>query len=484
MPPYTVKESTEQEVKLRPPTGFRLPEQLVNHPLPKRIFTSTYYDTKDFDLARLGITLRRRVEQGQGTWQLKFPKDHARKELEISHGPTKLPVEFSDLLFAFFRGQDPLPVAKLRTERYPHQISEQEHIVAEVTWDYVAVLKDRRISKRLHELEVELIEGTQKNLKQITKQLKVAGAENGNSRPKMCQALDLEYPEPQKTIEGSAPTGEQVKLMLQQQVNEILRHDPGTRFGRDSEDLHQMRVATRRFRAILRSARQLFDPVWISTLRSEMSWLAATLGTVRDFDVLLRNLRRETQTLLEAERKIFDELLSRLESQRSLARAAMLEALRSERYLALLDQLISCTQHMDVIHPHIAIQDLAKKEFDKLEKAVDNLPKEYNDEDLHRLRIRSKRVRYAAELAEPSIGKPARRFIRQVRKLQDLLGDCQDTVIIEEHLQNYLRSSRRVKAAFTTGLIVERLRQRRAQVRRAFPSRWAKLKKRTPAVWG
>ncbi len=483
MRPYTVKESAEQEVKLCPPTGFRFPAQFVSHSLPKRTFISTYFDTKNYALARLGITLRRRVEHGKGVWQLKLPKEQARKELEISHGSTKLPVEFSDLLFAFFRGQDPLPVTKLRTERYPHQVTEPEHIVAEVTWDHVAVLKDRRICKRLHELEIELVEGTKKNLKQIIKQLKAAGAENGNSRPKMCQALELDYPEKLPQIDASAPEGEQVTYMLRQQVDEILRHDPGTRFGRDSEDLHQMRVATRRVHAILRMVRPLLEPAWNSALRNEIGWLARVLGSVRDFDVLLQNLRRETHTLLEAEQKTFEALLSRLESERSVARAAMLEALRSERYLALLDQLLSSTQHIDITNPHIALRDLAQKEFDKLEKAGDNLPKEHSDEDLHRLRMRTKRVRYAVELAEPSIGKPATRFLRQIRKLQDLLGESQDTVIIEEQLQNSLRSSRRVKTAFTSGLIVERLRHRRAQIREAFPSCWTKLKKRGYAVW-
>ena len=474
----SVKEKLGHEVKLRPSNGFRLPEQLISRSLPKRIVTSTYYDTKEFDLARLGITLRRRVEHGKGVWQLKLPDGHARKELEISHGSTRLPVEFADLLFAFFRGQEPPPIAKLRTARYPHQIIEQGHILAEVTWDHVAVLQDRRVCKRLHELDVELIEGTPKNLKHITKQLKAAGAENGSSHPKMYQALDLKFPDSPPPIGGSASETEQVNLMLQQQVDEMLRHDPGIRFGKDSEDLHQMRVAIRRFRAILRWARQLLDPVWISAIKQEISWLASILGSVRDFDVLLLNLRNETQTLLKSEQKVFEALISQLEAQRSMARATMLEALRSERYLTFLEQLRSSTQHIDVVNTHATLQDVMKKEFDKLEKAVDNLPKGYNDEDLHRLRIRTKRVRYAAEITELSRGKPARRFIRQVRKLQDLLGECQDTVIIEAQLQNYLRSSRRVKTAFTTGLIVERLRHRRAQARKDFPSRWIKLKKR------
>ena len=483
MLPYRVKETLEREVKLRPLNGFHLPQQLVQHPQPKRIFTSTYYDTKSFALARLGITLRRRMEGGKGVWQLKLPADHARRELEIPHGSSKLPAEFADLLFAFFRGQDPIPVTKLRTERQPHEVKNHEHTLAEITWDRVAVLENRRICKRLSELEIELVEGTDKNLRQITRQLKEAGAEEASFRPKMCQALNLEYPESEQTLEAGATPAEHVKWMLKRQVDEILRHDPGTRFGKDPEDLHKMRVATRRSRALLRTARPLLDPERNAVLRREINWLAKILGTIRDFDVLLQKLQKETQALPPSEQRFFETLLTKLESQRSIARASMLEALRSDRYLALLDRLISASICTEIIHPNIALQDLANKEFDKLTKAVHNLPKDYTDEDLHRLRIRAKRVRYAAELAEQCAGKAAARFIKQIRKFQDLLGDHQDTVMMEQQLQNFLQSSRKMKAAFTSGLIVERLRRRRTKLRGAFPHRWHKLKKHGNAIW-
>ena len=479
---HRIKETLEREVKLRPSHGFHFPQEFIRHPQSKRIFTSTYYDTKDYSLARLGITLRRRVEQGKGVWQLKLPKGKARRELEIPNRSTRVPTEFAELLFAFFRGHIPISVVTLRTERQTYSI-EHDRVLAEMSWDRVAVLEDRRIRKRLSELEVELLEGTNKNLKHITTQLKEVGAEDGSFRPKMCQALDLEYPESEQTLDAGAPPTEHVKWMIKRQVNEILRHDPGTRFGKDPEDLHQMRVATRRVRALLRTARPLLDPEWNRALRKEISWLANILGVIRDFDVLLQKLGSETQTLPQSEQKFFASLLTRLESQRSVAQASMLDALRSERYLTLLDRLISASIHIEIINPNIPLQSLVKKEFDKLSKAVDNLPKHYTNDDLHQVRIRAKRVRYATELAEQCIGKTATRFIQQIRKFQNLLGDHQDTVMIEQQLKNFLQSSRQVKAAFTSGVIVERLRRRRAKLRAAFPHRWHKLKKRGNIVW-
>ena len=57
-----IKETVEREVKLRAGDTFRLPE-LGGEPIEPRLFVSTYHDTADHRLARLGITLRHRVDQ-------------------------------------------------------------------------------------------------------------------------------------------------------------------------------------------------------------------------------------------------------------------------------------------------------------------------------------------------------------------------------------------------------------------------------------
>jgi hypothetical protein len=76
----------ERELKLEPPDGFELPP-LDGEQLESRVFTSTYYDTPPRSLARAGITLRRRVENGYSRWQLKLPRGgNARAELDAPNG--------------------------------------------------------------------------------------------------------------------------------------------------------------------------------------------------------------------------------------------------------------------------------------------------------------------------------------------------------------------------------------------------------------
>ena len=75
----------------------------------------------------------------------------------------------------------------------------------------------------------------------------------------------------------------------------MLAHDPGTRLGTESEELHQMRVATRRLRAFQRAGSELLDPEWSESVRDELKWLGGALGTVRDLDVLVEHLTAEVE---------------------------------------------------------------------------------------------------------------------------------------------------------------------------------------------
>ena len=93
-----MKTIRERELKLDVEPGFTLPD-LGGRPIAPRTFTSTYFDTPEHRLLRSGITLRRRVENRKGVWQLKLPSDVGRFELEAPGGPTP-PRAFLDLLVA------------------------------------------------------------------------------------------------------------------------------------------------------------------------------------------------------------------------------------------------------------------------------------------------------------------------------------------------------------------------------------------------
>lgn len=474
-----MRETLERELKLSPRKGFRLPE-LPGKRLSARIFTSTYYDTLENRLARGGVTLRRRVEDRKGLWQLKFPKGISRLELELPGGPGEPPDEMQDLLIAFTRGRRLDPVAKLRTKRAGILVRDGDRDIAEVVLDSVAIMNEGRVTRSFRELEVELLDGEEADLQRLDIVLRLAGAEDADGRPKLFQALDLPTPPSEVSPPKTATPHEHLRTMLRRQRDAIIRHDPGTRIGSDPEELHQMRVATRRFRAFLRAGHPLLDVEWAESLREELAWLGSALGPVRDLDVFTEYLHAEAGLLEPDEQRVLGRLFTSLGEERNEARSTLLEALSSERYLALLSRLDAPPW---TFPSEVTLNEIAAGEFKGLRTAVKELGPDPPDDELHATRIKGKRARYAAELAEATRGKPATRFISRARDFQDCVGEHQDAVIAEQKIRLFLEDVGGSRTAFAAGRLVEMQRARRRHARAAFPLVWKRFEKTGAKAW-
>ena len=266
-----------------------------------------------------------------------------------------------------------------------------------------------------------------------------------------------------------------VLAALKGQVDAIDAHEAGARTGRDPEDVHQMRVAVRRLRAILRASRPLFDPRWVDGLRRELKWLGTVLGGVRDLDVLHAYLRSQLEALPAPERRAG-------RADRVRARAALRVALASPRYARLLARLRAALVHPPTRPSSVPLPGIAATEFKKLRKAVARLPRPPSAEELHAVRIKVKRARYAAELAQPIIGRRAERFIAKAKKLQDILGEHQDAVVAEEYLRKV--TARTPAAQALAQPLIEQQRKRRKKALAAFGKKWPKLKRRGRKAYG
>ena len=273
-----------------------------------------------------------------------------------------------------------------------------------------------------------------------------------------------------------------LRSVLARQYAEILRHDPGVRLDLDVEDVHLLRVAVRRARAVLRAARPLLDPDWSEPLRAELKWLGGSLGARRDLDVLVASLRAQVELLDQPERATAEALVNALEQERETAQALAVEALSSPRYFSLLDMLESAARGPRVRRGEVALSSLAGREFRQLRKTAAKLRPDSSDEELHRARILGKRARYAAELAEPELGKAGRRFVSRAKAFQDVLGAHQDAIVAEARLRGLLGTTAGAGAAFAAGRLVEKERARRREARKALPRAWRKLE-RSARAW-
>ena len=275
-----------------------------------------------------------------------------------------------------------------------------------------------------------------------------------------------------------------LRSMLGHQYAEILRHDPGVRLDLDPEDVHGVRVAVRRSRAVLRAARPILDPAWSEPLRAELKWLGGSLGRRRDADVLIAHLQHQIDGLGQPERTAATALIELLGEERKTAQAIAVDALGSERYYGLLDLLEEAASGPRVRRGEVSLRQLARKEYLRLRKVAERLGPDSHDAELHRARILGKRARYAAELAEPEVGKPARKFVARAKALQDVLGAHQDAIVAEARLRGLLADVESSGAAFAAGRLVELERERRREARAELPKAWRALQRSAKAAWG
>jgi CHAD domain-containing protein len=462
-----VKTTPERELKFDVDPGFELPG-LGGRPT-ESIFTSTYYDTPDRRLLGCGITLRRRVEQRAGLWQLELPSADGRCELEERGGPGRIPARLLDLLPALLRGGADLePVARLRTRRQVSAVTRGADRI-EVVLDDVTLLDGGKIAGKFAELEAETLRGPGKALAAIGKELRKAGARRTDGTPKLARALAHEEAAAPSEPVGDEPI-DRLRSLLVAQYRVLLANDPGVRLGVDPEAVHQARVATRRARALLRAAGTIVDQDWADQLRAELAWLGKLLGPVRDLDVLIGHVADEAAGLERADSRAVGTIRSRLGRQRGAARRTLLAAMSEPRYFQLLDGLAAAA-HAPAGTGTASLEQIAADAFRRARRAMKALPPDPTDDELHAVRIETKRARYAAELAEPVLGKAGDRLLRRAKVVQDVIGEHQDACVAEARIRE-LAVSGGASAALAAGRLIERQQARKQAARAALPAAW------------
>lgn len=248
------------------------------------------------------------------------------------------------------------------------------------------------------------------------------------------------------------------RAWIAEQLDELHVHGEVALAGADPEGVHQLRVAVRRIRAVLKASR--FDDG--GALLAELRWFFGELGPLRDLDVLLDRFRDDTDGFSPDEMVAFERLLKGLRTERGQARRRVTRALRGKRYAALLKTL-AATDAAPKAPAEKGLLAEVGRPFRKLRKAVDSAGPDPVDEVLHDLRIRGKKLRYAAELAAPEGGKPVRRLVKATKRLQDVLGEHQDACVAEQRVRALVAED--AAEAFIAGRLVERERNRQGAAR-------------------
>jgi CHAD domain-containing protein len=458
---------------------YELPA-LAGRAIPRRDFTETFYDTAGGRLGLAGFVLRRRIENGKGLWRLSVVCDGVQTlDIESPGGPAGPPEELRELVSAASAGFELTPVLRTRTHATGVRVKAGSRSLAKISVTSIALLDGQRATGSFKEIELEQLAASGKELARLESALRKSGAKRTNGAGPLEEALARE---PQPELPLPSTSLEQLRPYLREQYARMLAHDPGVRVGNDPEDLHQLRVATRRLRSVLKTAEPILDRTWVAGIRDELAWLGGELGAVRDLDVLIPYLREEAVSLDSADRRALAPLFKKLEEERAVARQGVLEALRSERYLALLASIEAAAAGPPP-GARGSLRAEVKNEFKKLRKAMRHLEEEPTDEAIHKARIKGKRARYATELLEDELGKSGTKLVAAAKDFQDAAGEHQDAVVAEERIRGLLRGVRAQRTALAAGILVSRQRNRRDAAAAGLPEAWSRYEDAAEKVW-
>jgi CHAD domain-containing protein len=437
-----------------------------------------YYDTGDLRLIRAGITLRRRRGGSDPGWHLKLPIGrHSRREIQVplSHGgPTgsAVPEELAALVRVHTRGGQLVPVAIIRTKRRRRLLLDSGGAsLAELVADEVSAetLGESTTISSWEEVEVELTGGGRKLLDAADERLRRSGLRRARRSAKLERALTGQIPGPghHHQLTRHSPAGDVLLAYLRTQVDVVTSMDPMVR--RDEPDsVHQMRVATRRLRSTLQAFEKVLrrrDTRWLG---EELKWLGGVLGEARDAEVLDARLEgrvRETPAEL-LPGPVQARIRGHFAALEAAARTSLLEALDSQRYFALLDELDKLLADPPVtakargpagkVLP--AMNARTYRRVARRMRHVRHAPSgRARDAALHEARKAAKRARYAAEAVSPALGREARHFGQRMKAVQSVLGDHHDTVVARR-VDRELGVSAHLAGenAFSYGLLYER----------------------------
>jgi triphosphatase len=274
---------------------------------------------------------------------------------------------------------------------------------------------------------------------------------------------------------------------LQRDYRALLERRPQRGVAPTSNDVHQIRIATRRLRVALRLFAAMLPPRSAHRLARELRWLARGLSNVRDLDVHNKALRTHVRAAGADGHDGLGGYELALQRERAAARDKLHELFTSERYeqlIASLGKLLDGAPSAGALRRwrRFTVRDGAAQYLRRSRQRVLKLGRKVDEktgaEELHRLRIRAKRLRYALEFfaeAYPTLLPAA----SATKALQDVLGEHQDARTARRRVLAYARTLRAhseptAAEAAIAGLATWRQAQTRraAQARHDFQVRW------------
>jgi CHAD domain-containing protein len=197
----------------------------------------------------------------------------------------------------------------------------------------------------------------------------------------------------------------------------------------------------------MRSDLRTFAPVleneWQRGVRARIGRIAPAFAAARDADVLLLRVQEHLARVCDLERERSATVLRLIRGVRDAAYRQLAALLREPRYARARAELLAAARMPAFTAAgerpaREIVEQVMDPTWKRLRRAVRGRERPTADDELHRIRIKVKRVRYAAEALAPVCGPPATRFAKRAAALQTILGDHRDALAACTHLEHEL----------------------------------------------
>ncbi|GAA0586422.1 CHAD domain-containing protein [Caenispirillum bisanense] len=482
-------DNTEIELKLEVAPDDM--ERLRRHSLVRRTrkgrphtqpLKSVYFDTPDFLLFDGGASLRvrhagrRRIQnvkaRGDGSAGLFSRKEWEHDISGDTPDPQAILATGLQDLFGRPGVLDELrPLFVTEFKRTTYTLGNGTWEVA-LTFDRGAVTADGG-SQPISEIELELVRGDPAHLFEIARALHEAAPLRLSTRSKSERGYALlgggleqdPVKAPDIPVTADMPLREAIQTICRSCQRHLLHNEPALRDRKEPEAVHQMRVALRRLRSALSVFRQEVAGAATDSLTAGLKWLTAELGPARDTDVFIAEILGPVREAHPGEDGL-PMLLQRFEKRRGQHYRRAIAAVDSHRFTDLMLELGGWIEGGPWLHP--ASPELAARLdrpvggraaelLDVAHAKVLKKGKRFGSLDAasrHRLRVRIKKLRYAAEFfGDLWSDKKTRAYVKTLKELQEHLGALNDIAVAHDQLHSAVDKDADRREVWAAGLV-------------------------------
>ncbi|XDA97029.1 CHAD domain-containing protein [Sulfitobacter sp. LCG007] len=258
-------------------------------------------------------------------------------------------------------------------------------------------------------------------------------------------------------------------------------NEQGIREDLDTEFLHDYRVALRKIRSVLSLFKGVYDDAQTEALARRFSALMARTGPLRDLDVYLLEREQFAALVPASLHPGLDRMFDIFAARRAAELTRLRRHLGSPSYLAEMSDLERHFRAANPPEPGAHAQDpaiafasrLIRKRYRKICAIADALDDSSPDEDVHRLRIQCKKLRYLMEFFAPAFGPgDVAALLKPLKRLQDNLGLFNDYSVQQTSLQAFVdglsgvSEQEKLELAQSVGALIAVLYARQQEERR------------------